>query len=83
MFDYHQYAPGPESPADNAFEITIDADLPVITRAVYVGSKGDLAVRMKSGDEVTLKNVPAGTLLPIRVVKVLVASTASSLVGLY
>lgn len=57
-------------------------DLQEITRAIYVGAGGDLVVEMAWGGEVTLKAVPGGTLLPLRVRKVLAATTASYLVGL-
>ena len=60
-----------------------DQDLAHVTRALYVGSGGDLAVRMLDGSSVTLLNVPSGTLLPLRVGRVLPTSTASGLLGLW
>jgi hypothetical protein len=57
-------------------------DLPFVTRAIYVGTAGDLAVVMRTGGTVTFASVPAGTLLPIRALRVLETSTAGSLVGL-
>jgi hypothetical protein len=72
-----------EGPASVGFAITPgSADLPEITRAIYVGSGGDLAVEMASGQQVTFKSVYEGTLLPIRVRKVLSASTAGYILGL-
>lgn len=53
-------------------------------RAIYVGGTGDVAVRM-SGDQTTpiFVGVPAGTVLPISVDKVLSTGTsATSIVGL-
>lgn len=59
--------------------------LPDGVRAVWVGGAGDVAVIM-SGDTaaVTLAAVPAGTLLPIQVSKVMSTNTtATSIVALY
>ena len=85
MFDrFASYAENLTSPASDGFAIAPDDanDLPQVTRALYVGLGGDLVVRMQSGSEVTLRSVPSGALLPLRVVRVKVASTASQLVGL-
>jgi hypothetical protein len=74
------------SPPEEAVAILPDdaADLAVATRAVYVGGAGDLRVRMLGGGEVTLAAVPAGTLLPLRVVRILATGTsATALVGLW
>lgn len=77
-----------ESPVVDAFEITPSAnDLPFVTRGIYVGGTGDLEVMMKSYEDantvVTFKSVPAGTLLPIRVKKVLTNTTANNIVGMF
>lgn len=57
------------------------------TRAVYVGSEGDLTVQMigynGSNTVLTFSNVPAGAVLPIRVQRVYENSTASALVGIF
>jgi hypothetical protein len=54
------------------------------TRGLYVGGAGDVAVRMHLGqNNVTFVGVPAGTLLPINVDRVLAASTATGIVRLY
>ncbi|APX88895.1 hypothetical protein BV394_03420 [Brevirhabdus pacifica] len=73
------------SPAIDAFAITPDdaTDLPEITRALYIGIGGDLSVVTKEGGSVTLVNLLAGTVLPIRVRAVrATGSTAQSVVGL-
>ena len=55
-----------------------------MTRALYVGGAGDLAVRMADGTRARLRRVPAGTLLPVRVARVLATGTsATRVVGLW
>ena len=59
------------------------ADLAHATRALYVGQGGALAVRMVSGDEVTLAEVQPGMIYPLRVARVMATgTTASGLVAL-
>lgn len=56
-----------------------------VTRGVWVGGAGDLAVQFTGDDEaVTLGGVAAGTLLPIQVTKVMSANTtATGVLALY
>jgi hypothetical protein len=80
-------------PYTHAFAITpSDTDeLPMITRAIYVGGAGDIAVILaddtpvgSSGSSITLKAVPVGTVLPMRVRQVWSTNTtATLLIGLY
>ena len=59
------------------------ADLAAETRAIYIGSAGDVAMVLVSGDTVTFAGVPAGTLLPVRAVRVrATGTTAGLLLGL-
>jgi hypothetical protein len=51
-------------------------------RSLYVGGAGDVVVTMFSGDLVTFADVPAGTILPVCVKKVMDATTATDIVGL-
>lgn len=76
--------PSDTGPALDGFPITPSDtnDLRDLTRAIYVGAAGDIRVELAWGGLVTLKSVPAGTILPLRARKVLAATTASSLVGL-
>ncbi|MBB4053780.1 hypothetical protein GGR20_003442 [Devosia subaequoris] len=79
------HADGLESPASSGFAIIPDdsADLPHVTRAVYIGTAGNLAVTLASGDQVTLVNLPSATLLPVRIARVeATGTTATDLVGL-
>ena len=84
----------PDSPAKNAFIINPSADdLAVSPRGIYIGTGGNLFVRMHGGANninvpganITFEGVVAGTILPIRVDKVWLHAntTASGLVGLY
>ncbi len=73
------------APAKHVFAITPHAtsDLPMAAKALYVGSSGDLVMRAVDSDEdVTLVNVAAGTILPIRVRAIRATSTAANFVGL-
>ena len=55
-----------------------------VTRALWVGGAGNLAVQfVNAATTVTLTGVPAGTLLPIQVTKVMAATTATSIVAIY
>ena len=74
------------SPPEHAVEIapSDDASLPHVTRALYVGGGGDLALRLLGGAEVTLRGVQGGSLLPIRAAAVRrTGTTATDLVGLW
>lgn len=64
--------------------------LPAVTRGIYVGVSGDVVVVPAFGDATPVKfaSVPAGSILPIMVTKVLSTdtvgnTTAQSLVALY
>jgi hypothetical protein len=74
-----------DSPASGAFAITPDdeTDLATITRGIYVGTSGDLAVIMLDDTSVTLVDIVAGVVHPLRVKRVLEASTADDIVGFY
>ena len=81
---YDDNAPGLDSPASDAANVTPSdtTDLPVKPRAIYVNGAGDMAVVM-NGATVTL-TVPAGTLLPIRPVRILeTGTTATGIVALW
>jgi len=59
----------------------VESDTAIIptTRALYIATGGTVAVTMNSGRAATFLNVPQGTILPIQITKVLVASTATGL----
>ena len=71
-------------PEHGATVVPGDADLGHVTRALYVGGGGDVRVRLQDGTELTLANMPTGTLIPIRVTRVLATGTsATQIVGLW
>ena len=75
-----------QAPAGHAPLITPNdtTDLPYITRAIYVGGTGDVKLTTVGGETVTFASVPAGTVLPIRVARVLATgTTATAILGLY
>lgn len=83
-------APRNQFPARGALDSASDGfavtpgpgDLADIPRALWVGTGGDLAITLASGD-VILKSVPDGTLLPVKPSRVLSAgTTASNIVAL-
>jgi hypothetical protein len=53
-------------------------------RAIYVGGAGNVVVITPSGAVVTFSGVPAGSVLPVRAVRVnSTDTTATNMVGLY
>lgn len=77
---------GAEAPAYRGAAVT-PSDATVLdptTRALWIGTTGDLAVRTIGGDTITLANVQNGTLLPLAVDQVLsTGTTASDIVALW
>lgn len=82
---FKTHVPGLESPAANAAAVTPSdtADLPDVTRAIYVGNGGSLTVETVGGDVVTLQNVQSGMVYPLRLRKVRTGTTATGLIGLW
>lgn len=77
--------PGRLFPGEKAVAITkSDSTVFAATRGLYVGVTGDLVV-LFAGDTatVTLKNVAAGVTHPWSVTKVMAATTATDIVGIY
>ena len=83
--NYGHYSNHIDAPGVNAWPIEPDdeTNMDLTTRGIYVGGAGDLSVVMKSEAVVTLKNVAAGTILPLRAIRVNSTGTsATDLVGL-
>ncbi len=55
-----------------------DTDLTNLTRALYVGTGGNLSVIMATGETLAIPSVPAGAFLPIRVSRVRATGTTAS-----
>jgi hypothetical protein len=83
--DFSSYAGSPTTPATRAVAITPSdsVDLANVTRSLYCGGSGAIALITMGGDTVTFSNVQAGQILPIRVSRVLATgTTAANLLGL-
>ena len=66
-------------PAKHAFPITPNnnADLICPTRGIYIGTFGDLRVRMLSGVDITFPGLAAGVAHPLEVIRVFVTGTTA------
>jgi hypothetical protein len=79
---------GLQSPVRSSFAITPSdtAELPNVTRAIYIGSAGNLTARLADDTAaVTFNGLPAGSMLPIRVRQIFASETTAGmvLVGFY
>ncbi len=76
----------PMAPAEQCFEIlpSDTQDLPVPTKALYIGEGGDIAlVTLRGTNEIIFRNLQSGSILDVRVRAVRATGTsAASLVGL-
>ena len=82
---FADFQPSLSGPASTGFSVVPNdaADLPEATRALYVGTGGDIALVDAAGNAVIFKAVPQGSVLPVRARAVRVAgTTAADLVGL-
>lgn len=70
---------GLESPGTAAAEVVPNdaTDLPICSRALWVGTPGDLRITTVGGSTVTLKGVPAG-IIPIRACRVHATGTSAA-----
>ncbi len=68
-------------PATTAAAVTPSDATALTSRAVWVGGLGDLSVRLSGAPTTTVvfTAVPAGTLLPMSVVRVMAATTATNI----
>jgi hypothetical protein len=75
-----------DNPAENGFAVTPNdsTDLTATTRALFVGGAGNLRITTSGGDTFTMTGVLAGSLIPVRVVRVLsTGTTATNIAALY
>lgn len=83
---YENLSANTTAPAEDAVAVVANngTDISPVPRAVYVGTAGNVVVDTWGGStDVTFKNVPAGTTLPIRPKRVKTTSTAADMVALY
>lgn len=79
-------ASGYDAPASNAFAVTPadGSNLTHAARALFVGGAGDIKVDTLGGDTVTFTGVVAGSILPVRILKVYATgTTATNIVAVY
>lgn len=84
--NFDSYSAGLNAPAGDAFEIDLSsADVEInCTRAVYIGTSGDVKVQLRSGAVVTFRNAVGGCERPWRVKKIFkVGTTAGGIVTLW
>jgi len=76
----------PIAPAQDCFSIAPDdnAELSKITKAIYVGSAGDVVIRASRAEaDVVFRNVPGGYILDVRASAIRAnGTTATDLIGL-
>lgn len=71
----------PDHAAWSAVALTkSDATVFGMTRGLYIGGAGDVAVRMKDGTTPTFSGATTGSILPIQVDKLLSTGTTATLV---
>ena len=73
-------------PADKVVAVTASDSTDLTgARALFVGGEGNVAVRMINDPTttVTLTGVTAGSILPLRVTRVMAATTATNITALY
>ena len=83
---FESILPALESPGEGLLTVTPDdgADLGQVSRALYIGGAGNVAVQMKDGSTGIFANVPGGMMLPVRAVRVLATGTsATNIVALF
>ncbi len=83
--EFSDHATGLTAPARDAAPITPSdgTDLPVASRAIYVGTAGNLRITMISGQTVTFAAAQAGMVYPFRAARVMsTGTTAGGLIAL-
>ena len=68
-------------PSSDAAAVAKSDSAAMFARSLYIGGAGDVVVETRAGSVVTFAAVPAGTILPIRCVKVRAATTATNIVA--
>ncbi len=82
---YQNTSSGINAPAIDAFAVTPSdvVDLNEVTRALYIGTAGDITLLTRDGSEVVFTGLVAGSILPVRTARVKATGTsAANIVGL-
>lgn len=86
MDPFESTVDSPIAPAQNCFAITPHdtAPLPLVTKSIYIGEGGDLALRPLRGETVVIfRNLQSGMMLDVRARTILATgTTAAEIVGL-
>lgn len=80
------FSGGLDSPALHGAAVSPSDTTPLATdsRSLWVGTGGDITLMTSGGETIQLKNVPAGSLLPVRTHQVMATGTsASNIVALW
>jgi hypothetical protein len=82
------FQPGLQTPVRSSFVISPSdtAELPFVTRALYIGSAGNITARLADDTaSVTFNGLGAGSILPIRARQIYATGTTAGmvLVGFY
>lgn len=80
---FQKYSESVAGPYRHGATVTPDdsTDLSAVSRALFVGTSGSLAVVMAGGTStatISFSSIPAGTLLPIRVSRVLLTGSSNT-----
>lgn len=82
---FESFALDASGPIEGGFSITPNdsANLPEVTRALYIGEGGSLRCTTNDGQTLTFSGLMPGTLLPIRATRVHASgTTATAVLGL-
>lgn len=83
---FRSHADSPQAPASDCYTVSPSdtAELPRVTKALYVGSAGDVALRALNSDtDVIFRNLPAGGMIDVRAKAVRESgTTAADLIAL-
>lgn len=85
--DFRDFADSASNPARSCAAVIPDDvnQLDIVSKALYIGTGGDLVIRSVDADaDVTLRNAASGTILPMRVIAVRSTGTsAADIVALF
>jgi hypothetical protein len=71
------------TPIRGGADVTLGAALPAGTRALWIGTGGDVSVTFVLGGTTVFVNVPDGYLLPVHAAQVNVGTTATDIRALF